>query len=188
MKKLLIALAAVALFAAPASAVNLRQNNDSTACWENAAKGTCSPTGEHMFQIAIPDLAVASTQYISVPYAGRLRYARLVVPSTVITATGVIEFFISRPASLGDSVVTDGAGFNAFQPVTPNVTEAATGLYELHVPISYAATGQVADLDFISLGSTTASFNRFSVIAIRNNAMTLQNGTDDDGYLTIIVH
>lgn len=187
MKKLLIGLAALALFAAPASALNLSQDSSgATACWYNADHGTCSPAGQHAFVVEFSDLATAATRYVTIPFAGRLKEANIVMSDAIGTATETIMFYISSPASAGGT-------FNQFTPVTPTIAEAASATYQLEVPLAYTATGQVSTVDWPVNSNASLNFNADDVIAIHTEGKSVVNTGDDamggvNATITIVVH
>lgn len=184
MRKLLVlglaVLIGVGLATSADAAKLLRQNADGTASWVNTRDNTATPAGEHVFIVPFANISDAATRYISIPFAGRLKEANIVIDGLITTATEIIEFYISTPASAGGF-------FNQFTAVTPAVAEAATGLYELMIPLAYAATGQRSTRDWPVNSNASLNFAADSIIAIH----TLGNSTSgisDDAVITIIVH
>lgn len=182
-----LAILLAAALAAPANAGKLlRQNADGTASWVNTRDDTITPAGEHAFVVEFSDIATAATRYITIPFAGRLKEANIVLSDAIGTATEIIEFYISSPASAGGF-------FNQFTPVTPAIAEAATTNYELRVPLAYAATGQRATVDWPVNSNTSLEFGADDVIAIHtvgdsaaNTGATSMGGVN--ATITIIVH
>ena len=197
MKKLLIGLLAVtalALLAGPASAAKLlRQNNDGTASWCDNVSGECVPTGEHTFTVTISDIATAATQYVTIPFAGRVKSYSVTVGGQILTATEVITFYIAEMASSGCVLQLGcGATTQQFTPITPVIAQAATGLYELQLGIAYAVTGQRSHVDIpYSSANTSPTFGANAVIAINNDGGSTiagPNDWEDEAVVTIIVH
>lgn len=183
-----LAVLLTAALAAPANAAKyLRQNADGTASWVNTRDDTVTPAGEHTFVVPFADIATAATRYLSIPFAGRLKEANVVIDGTISGATEIIEFYISSAASAG-CVLSEGCGtFNQFTPVTPAIAEAATGSYELTIGLSYAATGQRSTVDWPVNSNTSLEFSANDIIAIHTLGDST-SGIADDAVVTIIVH
>lgn len=181
MKRLLLALGLALAWVLPAEAGKiLRQNADGTASWVNTTDGTETQAGEHAYTVRLDDIANSSTAFVAIPNGGRLKEVIAVLEGTIATATGELQFYISSPAS-------SGGFFDQFTPVTPAIAEAATGLYQLQVPLSYAVTGQVVTRVWPVNSNTSLNLDDDDVIAIHTDGEPSVTG-DPGVMITIIVH
>ena len=176
---LLLSLALVMTGVLPAHAGKiLRQDADGGASWVNTTDGTETDAGVHAYTITIDDIATAGTSYVAIPNGGRLKEVIGVLNTNIVTATGALDFYISSPS-------TSGGFFNQFTPVTPAVAEAATGEYELSLPLAYAGTGQVVTRVWPVNNNTSLNLDDDDVIAIHTNG---ESANAAGITLTIIVH
>jgi|SaaInl4_135m_RNA_FD_contig_81_576157_length_1137_multi_2_in_0_out_0_2 hypothetical protein len=176
----------LAAFALPAEAAKvLRQNADGTTSWYNTVDGSSPPAGEHHFVVTITDIATASTHFVVIPFDGRLKAVYGVTHGQIGTATAQIDFVVGAATGVG------GSADMAFTAVTPAIAEAATGNYELQLPLAYAATGRVSSVTFPHNSNTSLDISAGEYIAIRHDGRATVLSTDgeaDDVTLTIIVH
>ena len=183
MKKLLFA-ALLAALAWPAYAVvTQRQDADGGASWVNSGAGTAVPLGEHHLVITLSDIHTASTTFVAVPFAGKIKEIMFLQNGTIASASANVNVYIAA-GSTGAHAARVSTGHNQFGQVSPD------NMIVVGLLIGDNVTGNVyigTPTLGLSQRATNSVVERGDIIAINTDGGSSIAGAVD-ATITIVIH
>ncbi len=172
-------------YLAPAGAVvTQRQDADGGASWVNSGAGTAVPLGEHHLVITLSDINTASTAFVAVPFAGKIKEILFLQNGAISTASANVNVYIAA-GSTGAHAARVSTGHNQFGQVSPD------NMIVVGLLIGDNVTGNVyigTPTLGLSQRATNSVVERGDIIAINTDGGSTLSGSNSSATITIVIH